>query len=30
LFGVKRGLIVVNPEPLTFPTVKKKQYLRVS
>ena len=30
LFGVKRGLIVVNPEPLTVPTAKKNQYLRVS
>jgi DNA-binding NarL/FixJ family response regulator len=30
LFGVKRGLIVVNPEPLTVPTDAKDEYLRVS
>ena len=30
LFGVKRGLIVVNPEPLTVPTATKNEYLRVS
>jgi DNA-binding NarL/FixJ family response regulator len=30
LFGVKRGLIVVSPEPLTVPTVTKNEYLKVS
>jgi DNA-binding NarL/FixJ family response regulator len=30
LFGVKRGLIVVNPEPFPVPTAAKNEYLPVS